>query len=98
MHTMRYFCGVDIGASAAKLVLVDENRRTVGKAIRNSGVDYAEAAARYSLQWKHRVEAAPDTHQTQQVGAVEHAPQRVRLLRKTHLLGEPSGRAFEERK
>jgi len=41
---MDYFCGVDIGASTAKLVIVDENRQMVAKAIRNSGVDYAEAA------------------------------------------------------
>ena len=41
---MRYSCGVDIGASAAKLVIVDENRRVVGKAVRSSGVDYAETA------------------------------------------------------
>jgi len=39
---MDYFCGVDIGASTAKLVIVDENRQMVAKAIRNSGVDYAE--------------------------------------------------------
>jgi predicted CoA-substrate-specific enzyme activase len=42
---MRYFGGIDIGASAAKLVIVDENRQTVGKALRKSGVDYAETAA-----------------------------------------------------
>ncbi|NQT18003.1 MAG: ATPase [Planctomycetes bacterium] len=41
---MRYFCGIDIGASAAKLVLVDENGQTVAKALRRSGVDYAESA------------------------------------------------------
>src|SRR3990172_12468786 len=43
---MQYFCGIDIGASAAKLVVVDENRKTIAKALRKSGVDYAEAAAR----------------------------------------------------
>ncbi len=43
---MRYFCGIDIGASSAKLVIVDENRRTLGKAVRRSGVDYAETARR----------------------------------------------------
>ncbi len=41
---MRYFCGMDIGASAAKLVIVDEDRQVVAKALRNSGVDYAETA------------------------------------------------------
>jgi predicted CoA-substrate-specific enzyme activase len=43
---MRYFCGIDIGASAAKLVLVDESGRTAARALRRSGVDYAEAAER----------------------------------------------------
>jgi len=41
---MRYFCGMDIGASAAKLMIVDESAQTVAKAVRNSGVNYAEAA------------------------------------------------------
>jgi predicted CoA-substrate-specific enzyme activase len=43
---MPYFCGVDIGASAAKLAIIDENGRMVTRALRRSGVDYAEAAAR----------------------------------------------------
>jgi len=41
---MGFFCGIDIGASTAKLVLIDERRETVGKALRRSGVDYAAAA------------------------------------------------------
>ena len=41
---MQYFCGIDIGASAAKLVLIDENRDVVAKAVRRSGVNYAETA------------------------------------------------------
>lgn len=41
---MPYFCGVDIGASAAKLVIVDETARTVGKALRRSGIDYTATA------------------------------------------------------
>ena len=41
---MDYFCGIDIGASAAKLVIVDGGGRPVAKALRRSGVDYAEAA------------------------------------------------------
>ncbi len=42
---MRVYCGIDIGASAAKLVLVDSERRVVGQAVRRSGVDYAAAAS-----------------------------------------------------
>ena len=41
---MTYYCGVDIGASAAKLVIVDDARRPVAKALRRSGVNYALAA------------------------------------------------------
>jgi predicted CoA-substrate-specific enzyme activase len=43
---MDYFCGIDIGAAAAKLVLVDADGRPVAKAVRRSGVDYAAAADR----------------------------------------------------
>jgi predicted CoA-substrate-specific enzyme activase len=41
---MPYYCGIDIGASTAKLVIVDETGRAVARAIRRSGVDYAAAA------------------------------------------------------
>jgi len=43
---MRYYCGVDIGASALKLVLIDEDRQIVAKTIRRSGVDYRATAQR----------------------------------------------------
>ena len=43
---MAYFCGVDVGASATKLVLVDATGRQVASALRPSGVDYAETARR----------------------------------------------------
>jgi len=43
---MGHYCGIDIGASSAKLVIVDESRRTVAKAVRRSGVDYADTAQR----------------------------------------------------
>lgn len=41
---MQYYCGIDIGASAAKLVIVDDSRRVVARAMRRSGVDYAQTA------------------------------------------------------
>lgn len=34
---MQYYCGVDIGASAAKLVILDETGQPVAKALRRSG-------------------------------------------------------------
>ncbi|HID22757.1 MAG TPA: ATPase [Planctomycetaceae bacterium] len=43
---MKCFCGIDIGASSTKLVLIDEDARIVGKSIRRSGVNYAEASER----------------------------------------------------
>ena len=42
---MQYFCGIDIGASTAKLVIVDERGRSVASALRRSGVDYTATAA-----------------------------------------------------
>ena len=41
---MQYYCGVDIGASALKLVIVDQDGQAVGRSIRRSGVDYLETA------------------------------------------------------
>ncbi|NQT87820.1 ATPase [bacterium] len=41
---MSHYCGVDIGASTAKLVIIDETGRIVGKGLRRSGVDYTAAA------------------------------------------------------
>jgi predicted CoA-substrate-specific enzyme activase len=38
------YCGVDVGASSTKVVLVDPSRRVVGRAIRKSGVDYTATA------------------------------------------------------
>lgn len=43
---MRYFCGVDMGASSVKLVLIDEQQQPVARAVRRSGVNYADTANR----------------------------------------------------
>ena len=40
----RLFCGVDVGASATKLVLIDETRETRARVVRASGVDYQATA------------------------------------------------------
>ena len=40
------FCGVDVGASATKLVLVDGLGNPQARAVRPSGIDYAQTAAR----------------------------------------------------
>ncbi len=39
-----FFCGVDIGASASKLVLIDRSGDAAARVVRHSGVDYAETA------------------------------------------------------
>jgi predicted CoA-substrate-specific enzyme activase len=44
-----FFCGVDVGASATKVVLVDCEGRTAARVVRSSGVDYV-ATARTCLQ------------------------------------------------
>lgn len=41
-----YFVGIDIGASAAKLVIVDAQGQVLGRAVRRSGIDYTETARR----------------------------------------------------
>ncbi len=41
-----YYCGIDIGASAAKLVVIDGQRHILARALRRSGVDYAQTARR----------------------------------------------------
>jgi len=41
---MAYYCGIDIGAATAKLVIIDENGRIIGKSLTRSGVDYGQAA------------------------------------------------------
>jgi (R)-2-hydroxyacyl-CoA dehydratese activating ATPase len=41
-----YYCGIDIGASAAKLAIIDEQYRIIAKSTRRSGVDYAQTAQR----------------------------------------------------
>jgi len=39
------YCGIDVGASATKLVLVDGARSELARAVRSSGVDYGATAA-----------------------------------------------------
>lgn len=41
---MEYYCGIDIGASTAKLVVIDPVGQIVGKTIERSGTDYAKTA------------------------------------------------------
>lgn len=43
---MSYYCGVDIGASALKLVIINQERQIVARALRRSGIDYALSADR----------------------------------------------------
>ncbi|MFV1964150.1 MAG: acyl-CoA dehydratase activase [Pirellulaceae bacterium] len=43
---MSYYGGVDIGSSTVKLVVIDGDRQVVGRALRRSGIDYAESAGR----------------------------------------------------
>ena len=41
---MGYFCGIDIGASTAKLAIVDQTDSVAARSVRRSGVDYARVA------------------------------------------------------
>ena len=42
--TMQYYCGIDIGASTAKLVIIDSDNHVVAKTLGRSGIDYAKTA------------------------------------------------------
>ena len=44
--SMQHYCGVDIGASTAKLVIVGEDGQPVARSLRRSGVDYSQTAER----------------------------------------------------
>ena len=43
---MGYYCGIDIGASATKLVILDGNGQIAAKTVERSGIDYAQTARR----------------------------------------------------
>ncbi len=42
--TTRLFAGVDVGASATKVALIDEDRNLVGRAVSSSGMDFVAAS------------------------------------------------------
>jgi len=42
--TIQYYCGIDIGASTAKLVIVNSENQIIAKTIGRSGVDYEKTA------------------------------------------------------
>jgi sugar (pentulose or hexulose) kinase len=57
---MSYFCGIDIGASSAKLVIVDRDRHVLARAVRRPG-DYSQIARRCSMRpWLPGLEEAAD--------------------------------------
>ncbi len=41
---MKFFAGVDVGSSATKVVVIDEQRRVVGRGLHHSGADFELAA------------------------------------------------------
>jgi (R)-2-hydroxyacyl-CoA dehydratese activating ATPase len=41
---MQYYCGIDIGASSAKIVVINSDSQVVAKSIGRSGIDYAKTA------------------------------------------------------
>ena len=65
------YCGIDIGASAAKLVLVDGDGQVIARSIRRSGVDYAATAEQCLSEalaaveeesGKRKAESGPSNH------------------------------------
>jgi predicted CoA-substrate-specific enzyme activase len=56
------FCGVDIGASSTKVVLLDLDKELVAKAVRPSGIDYAATAIQCRNQALGELPAASIVH------------------------------------
>jgi predicted CoA-substrate-specific enzyme activase len=42
--TIQYYCGIDIGASTAKLVIINSDSEVVAKTLGRSGIDYEKTA------------------------------------------------------
>jgi (R)-2-hydroxyacyl-CoA dehydratese activating ATPase len=43
-NTMQYYCGIDIGASTAKLIIINPDSQIVAKTLGRSGIDYEKTA------------------------------------------------------
>jgi predicted CoA-substrate-specific enzyme activase len=57
---MSYFCGVDIGASAVKLVLIDHEGHALARAMQRSGVDYGRSAGNCLEEALNEADVAQD--------------------------------------
>jgi predicted CoA-substrate-specific enzyme activase len=68
----QFFCGVDVGASATKLILLNNNREIISKVVRASGVDYAVTAAECLTQALKEAGATIDPAQTFSTGYGRH--------------------------
>ncbi len=44
MTSPHFFCGVDVGASTTKVVLIDEDKKPLARVASPSGVDYSATA------------------------------------------------------
>jgi predicted CoA-substrate-specific enzyme activase len=57
---MPYYCGVDIGSSTVKLVIIDDDLQVRSRSLHRSGVDYAESAGRCLDYALHAAEISRD--------------------------------------
>ena len=62
----QYYCGIDIGASTAKLVIIDSAGQIVAKTLGRSGVDYEKTAG----QMLNEVTSAASIDRSQIAGSL----------------------------
>ncbi|MCP4293432.1 MAG: ATPase [bacterium] len=65
---MNYFCGVDIGASATKLVLLDDKANVLARVVKHSGVHYAKTARKCLEEAKQTAKLSTDPIMTVSTG------------------------------
>lgn len=68
----RLYCGVDVGASATKLVLLDSQEEIVAKTVRPSGVDYQATAEECLTQAMREIGAVGDIARSVSTGYGRH--------------------------
>jgi predicted CoA-substrate-specific enzyme activase len=70
MHHL--YCGVDVGASATKLVLLDESQEVLARVVRHSGIDYAATARELLAQAMEESGSAGEIARTVSTGYGRH--------------------------
>jgi len=68
MSESQYFVGIDIGASAVKVIIINKERQIVSQSIRKSGVDLIVSAQNALEEAKNAIKLAPHITQVVSTG------------------------------